>query len=222
MKGPYQMRRLAAASANVHLNRSHQGGFTMVEIAIAVAVIAFALVAIVGLLPLGMETQRNNRQETIILHDGAYLLEAIRGGATNMSDLAQYVDAVTINGATQNVANSADLIRALSRVNTTNQAIMRSFTGAAVSQSPAVKDFAMHYAAVCQIFPASGLGSIDPSTGYAGELANNLFEVRLALYWPVTPTGFIADGAHRQVFRTVLSGSVDNNGFLNSSFFVRP
>src|SRR5688572_11872570 len=38
--------------------------FTMVEIAICIAVIGFALVAIVGVLPIGMQVQKDNREET--------------------------------------------------------------------------------------------------------------------------------------------------------------
>src|SRR5687767_4925350 len=52
--------------------RYRQGGFTMVEIAICLAVIGFALVAILGVLPLGIQVQTDNRQDTIIAHDGAY------------------------------------------------------------------------------------------------------------------------------------------------------
>ena len=51
----------------------------MIEIAIALAVIAFALVAIIGVLPIGMNVQRDNRAETIINHDATYWMEAIRG-----------------------------------------------------------------------------------------------------------------------------------------------
>ena len=56
-------------------------GFTMVEIAIAIAVIGFALVAIIGVLPTGLQVQRDNREETIINQDGTYWLQAIRNGA---------------------------------------------------------------------------------------------------------------------------------------------
>ena len=45
------------------------GGFSMIEIAIALGVIGFALVAIVGILPLGLTVQRDNRAETIINQD---------------------------------------------------------------------------------------------------------------------------------------------------------
>jgi len=53
----------------------------MVEIAIALGVVAFALVAIIGVLPTGLTVQKQNREETIINQDGTLWLEAIRGGA---------------------------------------------------------------------------------------------------------------------------------------------
>ncbi len=69
--------------------------FTMIEIAISLAVIAFALVAIIGLLPRGMDVQKHNRQETIIDQDATILLNAIRNGARGMDDLTNYVLAIT-------------------------------------------------------------------------------------------------------------------------------
>ena len=67
----------------------------MVEIAISLAVIGIALVAIIGVLPIGMNTQRDNREETIINQDATVFIEAIRGGARGMDDLTNYVYAIT-------------------------------------------------------------------------------------------------------------------------------
>ena len=66
-------------------------GFTMIEIAICLAIIGFALVAIIGVLPLGMHTQRDVREETIINQDATVLLEAIRTGARGADDLTNHV-----------------------------------------------------------------------------------------------------------------------------------
>ena len=75
-----------------------RGGFTMIEIAIALGVIGFALVAIMGILPLGLNVQRDNRFETIINQDATYWLEAIRNGAQHSSvdqdDLTNYVERI--------------------------------------------------------------------------------------------------------------------------------
>jgi prepilin-type N-terminal cleavage/methylation domain-containing protein len=69
--------------------------FTMVEIAICLAIIGIALVSIIGVLPIGMNTQRDNREETIINQDATVLMEAIRGGAQGMDNLTNFVYAIT-------------------------------------------------------------------------------------------------------------------------------
>jgi len=70
-------------------------GFTMMEIAISLAVIGIALVAIIGVLPFGMNVQRDNRQETIINQDASILIEDIRNGAIGGNDLTNYVFSIT-------------------------------------------------------------------------------------------------------------------------------
>jgi len=82
-------------------------GFTMIEIAISLAIIGIALVAIVGVLPIGMHTQQDNREETIINQDATIIMEDIRNGAKGADDLTNYVYAITnywtfYNGNTTN------------------------------------------------------------------------------------------------------------------------
>ncbi len=67
----------------------------MIEIAISLAVIGFALVAILGILPIGMGVQKQNREETIINQDASVFLDAIRNGAQGLDDLPKYVMAIT-------------------------------------------------------------------------------------------------------------------------------
>jgi type II secretory pathway pseudopilin PulG len=78
----------------LHASRSPQA-FTMVEIAISLAIIGFALVAIIGVLPIGMNVQKDNREETIINQDFTVFLNAIRSGARGGDDLTNYVTAIT-------------------------------------------------------------------------------------------------------------------------------
>jgi len=66
-------------------------GFTMIEIAICLAIIGVALVGIIGVLPYGMNTQRANREETVIGQDANLLTELIRNGARGADDLTNYV-----------------------------------------------------------------------------------------------------------------------------------
>lgn len=78
-------------------HRSGERAFTMVEIALCLGIIAFAMVAIMGVLPTGIKVQKENREETIINADGMFLLEAIRGAARGSDDLTNYVDYLEVN-----------------------------------------------------------------------------------------------------------------------------
>ena len=76
--------------------RLAEGGFTMVEIALSIAIVAFALVAIIGVLPTGLQVQRDNKEETIVNQDGSYLLEAIRNGGLGLNELTNYVEEISM------------------------------------------------------------------------------------------------------------------------------
>src|SRR5208283_1442024 len=86
--------------------RQGELGFTMIEIAMAIGVIGFALVAIIGILPSGMNVQQSNREDTLISQDAPYFLEAIRNGCVVNSNrngvanlgldfLTNYVESIT-------------------------------------------------------------------------------------------------------------------------------
>src|SRR3954451_8961938 len=80
--------------------------FTMIEIAISVAVIAFALVAIISVLPAGLQVQRENREDTLLAQDGTYFMEVIRNGSYGLDELASYVSRIEINGVGYSNFNS--------------------------------------------------------------------------------------------------------------------
>lgn len=69
----------------------------MVEIALSLAVVAFALVAIIGVLPLGMTVQKDNREDTLIGQEGRFWLEAFKSGAHGIYDLTNYVEYIKID-----------------------------------------------------------------------------------------------------------------------------
>jgi type II secretory pathway pseudopilin PulG len=89
------MDKLDASRSTLHASPPSSRAFTMIEIAISLAVIAFALVAIMGILPIGMSVQRDNRQETIINQDASIFMDAIRNGDHGLDDLTNYVLAIT-------------------------------------------------------------------------------------------------------------------------------
>lgn len=89
---------IALAARSFRTSRSAlrtRSAFTLIEIAICLAIIGFALVAIIGVLPIGMSAQRVNREQTVINQDASVLMEAIRGGAHGLDYLTNYVYAIT-------------------------------------------------------------------------------------------------------------------------------
>ncbi|HEY3863761.1 MAG TPA: type II secretion system protein [Verrucomicrobiae bacterium] len=72
---------IQAADAK-EMRRQGELAFTMIEIAIAIGVIGFALVAIIGILPTGMSSQAKSREYTTINQDASYFMDAIRNGAS--------------------------------------------------------------------------------------------------------------------------------------------
>src|SRR5476651_2519190 len=102
-----------------------RSGFTMIEIAISLAVIGIALTAIIGVLPLGMNVQRENREATVINQDATLFIEAIRNGAQHADDLTNYVYEVQVgvNNPQTYLApftNGAQIIGLLTTPNSTN------------------------------------------------------------------------------------------------------
>jgi type II secretory pathway pseudopilin PulG len=86
-------RALAPGTAAPRVSR--RSAFTMVEIALCLAIIGFALVAIIGVLPMGMNVQTNNRQETIIDEDAVVWMDALRNGARQYNELTNFVLCIT-------------------------------------------------------------------------------------------------------------------------------
>jgi type II secretory pathway pseudopilin PulG len=73
-----------------------QSAFTMVEIAFSLAIVAFALVAIMGVLPTGMTVQKDNREDTLISNDGLFWTESLRSGSRAIDDLTNYVEEIKV------------------------------------------------------------------------------------------------------------------------------
>ncbi len=70
-------------------------GFTIIEIAICLGIIGFALVAIIAILPRGLDVQKRNREETIVNQDAQMWMDAIRSGSRGDNDLTNYVLCIT-------------------------------------------------------------------------------------------------------------------------------
>ncbi len=86
---------MTASLSNLTRAARRAAAFTMIEIAISIGVIGFALVAIIGILPLGLNVQRDNREVTLINFDANYLMNAIRSGARGQDELTNYIVSIT-------------------------------------------------------------------------------------------------------------------------------
>jgi type II secretory pathway pseudopilin PulG len=91
------------------MSRQGELAFTMIEIALAIGVIGFALVAIIGILPAGMNVQKDNREDTLISQDAPYFLDAIRNGAVISNSPGHYVNTAG-NYVYYNTSQSLDFL----------------------------------------------------------------------------------------------------------------
>ena len=161
--------------------KGRNAAFTMVEIALCLGVIAFALVAIIGVLPTGVRVQRDNREDTIINQEGLLLLEAIRSGSQGLDYLTNYFDTITISNSAPAVAvfaspearknipgaglltNGYQIVSLLTlpkynqnRTFTNHVfARVRAITGSAVEKSQSARDIAFAYQVVSEVVPLS-------------------------------------------------------------------
>jgi type II secretory pathway pseudopilin PulG len=201
--------------------------FTMVEIAICLAVIGFALVAIIGVLPMGIQVQTDNRQESIINRDAAYFLDAIRKGAPP-DDLRLYVEKISLtftnaNGAeyvheTNFFRDNHHIIGLLGNTNSVRtEAIVRSLSGAADEKGDYKNELAFKYKMTAIVRPLESLnpklifeppGAVQPNTVYDWQ-KNLTHEVRLVFRYPLAFDG--KTGAGKKVMRAMVGGRMNQH-----------
>jgi len=192
--------------------------FTMIEIAIALGIIGFALVAIIGILPAGLQVQRDNKEDTIINQEGTYFMEAIRNGAQDMAHLNGFVDFVEIRQIsdrtavrTENAPPGDQLVSFLSRPSDWQlrnaseplevRAVIQPSSGSAVENS----EVGFRYQLIVKNYAFTN-SSLSYSPLLAAGLSNYVREVRLEFRWPVLSGNRV--GAGRQVFRSLISGQL--------------
>jgi type II secretory pathway pseudopilin PulG len=88
-------------------------GFTMIEIAVSLGVIAIALIAVLGVLPLGLNVQKENRERTVVNEDARLLIDALREGSEALYSLTNHVEAILrvgTNAAGRLLTNTLTLV----------------------------------------------------------------------------------------------------------------
>ncbi len=203
----------------------------MIEIALALGVIGFALVAIIGILPVGLNVQRETHQDTIIGQDGPFFLEAIRNGApplaygtsTSLDFLTNYVEVITVGTNTYNKPGSGQMILGLlSTPGNSTIARIRGLTGAATEQNGSNAVTAFRYYMNVEIEPFTSASSNSVASPAENlQLGVHLFDLRLKFSWPVLPGGKAGPG--RQTYRSLVSGSLRSYTNSGTAFwFFQP
>ncbi|MBU6399022.1 MAG: hypothetical protein KGS61_01765 [Verrucomicrobia bacterium] len=214
----------------------------MVEIALCLAIVGFALVAIIGVLPTGLQVQRENNLDTVVNQEGMYFLEAIRSGSQGLDELMRYVDGVRSYSSNRAplammppALNGRVIIGLLSRPYATNVAKVRAITGSAAEKSVALTNFSFGYLLTTQVIPLTNAFAAPALTdpyvyAEAQVLSSNAYQLVLTLQWPLLPDGPTVGGLPQwragdnvKVFRTLVSCELTNPyPFFPALYFFEP
>ena len=204
----------------------------MLEIALSLAIIGFAVVAIIGILPAGLTVQKENREDTIINQDGPYFLEAIRSGATNLEEIVEHVKQVALvyhdtngspvvfrtNFASLNNATTEKVIGLLTTPRgsadpddpNSNFKIHRveaeviALSGVAVEHTHPAHEMSFKYLMVSEVIPFEGsYESWETNSARVENVRSNLFDLRLSFRWPL----IVQDPGGTPSFRVPAGGS---------------
>lgn len=200
----------------LHLRHSRSAAaFTMVEIALCLAIVGFALVAIIGVLPAGLNVQKENREETILNQDSTVWLDAIRAGGRRdqygvSDELTNYVDRIVVSNWLYEInpaAPSTNLLR----------------TGVAVGErtaSPGVTTLLTNGAHVVGLLSTPRIVAIDPNhfvsnyvIAYCRAISGTAAEKPLQDNADVRDLGF----TYRMVVDITPAGSIDPEGILTNT-----
>jgi hypothetical protein len=207
--------------------------FTLIEIAICLGVIAFALVAIIGILPAGLQVQRDNREDTIINQEGTYLLDAIKSGSEGLEDFARRVDLIVITNVTKqreevrfdrgDNLEPREVIGLLSRpsiINNETNEVRVVIAAGAGAVTDMKTELAFSYQVIIRNFAYTGSNPLEPQK-FQDELANRTRDLRLDVRWPMLGDG--KPGIGRQTFRSLASGRLVEDGRFrgNELWFLR-
>ncbi len=213
--------------------------FTLIEVALSVAIVAFALVAIIGVMPAGLNVQRENREETIINNDARYFIDAIKGSVVpdilrqRVAGVAVYSNNtanptfVLVNNPSPSNPNTnppaGEIVGMLSTpsppgTTVLNYAWVRGLSGSLGDVSGTDKDLVFTYILITHI------EAHNPATSsLAPYQSTNLWDVSMTFRWPARTDGTVGNG--RQSYRTMIAGQLNGTNLLYSfkpTYFQSP
>lgn len=204
--------------------RRTRAAFTLVEIALCIAIVAFALVAIIGVLPTGLEVKRENREDTVVNQDLQVWTEVIRSASTNSSVLTNYVEWVEFrNGATfvdrfyaTNLTSreilglicNARYSYTATSTNTFRSVIKcRAISRPLSMEATNIQDMTFSYLLRAEVIPMDTyISNSGADYGTTKALKTNLWDLRLVFEWPV--------------IRDLTNGSTVGSGFRSMRTMV--
>lgn len=222
--------------------RHGEAAFTMIEVAMSLAIVAFAMVAIMGVMPTGLNVQRQNREETVISQDASFLMEAIKSG-----DTGRYLDIIASNLRSvhrTNVYNgqlftnfwdvkltggvpapeTGEILGYICRprsfetpdglvMNYTNRLRFKGFSGNMATLAPQFNDV-FEYEVESVVSQITGKRrQLGETTSFVDSfVGGNLYSVKLVFRWPILPTGEVGTG--EKEFVTQMTG------YLNTKLYV--
>jgi hypothetical protein len=186
----------------------------MVEIALCLAIVGFALVAIIGVLPAGLNVQKENREETILNQDSTVWLDAIRAGGRRdqfgvSDELTNYVDRIVVSNwlYTINPAGPATI------------AIGRTIVGER-TQGPNTTTLLTNGAHVVGLLSTPRIAYINPNQfvsnyviAYCRAISGTAAEKPMQNNADVRDLGF----TYRMVVDITPAGSIDPEGILTNT-----
>lgn len=219
-----------------------QTAFTLVEIVLSLAIVAVALVAIIGVLPLGLNVDRSNREDSIINQEATLWMEALRGGSEYMALPPVDYMVLTENGVVVDGFEVVDpaptnVLKLVSTISDTvvpnvlnqNQGNPPAATRLAHVRARAVNgnlselqgdtNFAFGYQLEVEVSPHY----TGPGSPYLNVFnTNQLYDVRLEFNWPLVPPDdrIQTDFARSKTFRSIVYASRNSTNFLLQ--FVQP
>ncbi len=220
-----------------------QEAFTLVEIALCIAIVAFALVAIIGVLPTGLEVQKENREETVINQDAQVWADTIRNATTNAAVLTNNIEwiefrTITIAGTTTtnflgrlyatNLASRQILgaictpkyLYSASQTNINRTVIKcRSISRPLAMEATNIQDLTFSYLLTAEVVPLNGHMS---PFGSPTATTTNLWDLRMTFEWPVLrdATNNSTVGNGRRVIRSMVAARLFQEDQANASGVV--
>lgn len=224
------------------LGRRSEAAFTLVEIALCIAIVAFAMVAIIGVLPTGLEVQRENREDTVVNQDAQVFMDTIRSASTNAAVLTNNIEWIefTVTVITNSSTNVSFFARHYATNLTPRQVLgwlcaprytytpgstniyrnlikCRAISRPLAMEATNVQDMTFSYLFSTEVIPVDRY--ITAMGSEYNAMRTNLWDLRMTFEWPVLrdlTNGSTVGNGYRSIRSTVAARLFQEDEYNNS------